>query len=145
MTAAPVTRLIAPVALAVIVAVGDLVEATIAWSAYHTRHDTTVPGTSSWAAIYVFGLEAAAGALILLLAAVAAGRWPAVAGVAAGLAWLRLVAVGVTALLMIFHAGFAGPFDGSDAFVMVLALIDALAGALICSVLARRTRLRLSA
>jgi hypothetical protein len=144
MTAAPATRLMTPVALAVVVAVGDLVEAAIAWSAYHTRNGTTAPGTSSWAAIYVFGLEAAAGALILLLAVVAAGRWPALTGAAAGLAWLRLLAVGVTALLMIFRVGFAGPFDGSDAFVMVLALIDALAGALICSVIASRTRLRLN-
>jgi hypothetical protein len=145
MTAGPATRLMAPVALAVIVAVGDLVEAGIAWSAYRTRHDTSVAGTSSWAAIYVFGLEAAAGALILLLAVAAAGRSPALAGVAAGLAWLRLVAVGITALLMIFHIGFDGPFDGSDGFVLVLALIDALAGALICSVIARRTRLRFTA
>jgi hypothetical protein len=137
MTAAPATRLVAPVAIAVTVALADLVQATISWSAYQARHGASIPGTSS--AIYVFGLEAAAGVLILLLAVVAAGRSPAAAATAAWLAWLRLIAVGITAPLMIFHVGFEGPFDAADVFLMTLALIDALTGAIICTVIARAT------
>jgi hypothetical protein len=143
MTTAPTGRLTAPTALAAIVGLGDLAAAAIGWSAYHTRQGAAVPGESSWAAIYVFGLEAAAGAVILLLAIIAAGRAPAAATIAAGLAWLRLAALAVTAVLMAAHVGFAGPFDGSDVVFIALAFVDALAGALISGSIARRTHRRL--
>ena len=144
MTTAPATRLTVPVTLAALVGVGDLLEAVIGWSAYRTQHGTPVPHTSPWSTIYVFGAEAAAGVLVLLLAGIAAGRSTATATTAAGLAWLRLVAVGVTTLLISTHVGFSGAIDSSDFLAMLFMLIDALAGAAICSAIARRTQLRLT-
>lgn len=141
-TQATATRLGAPVAIAVVVVLGDLFDAAIGLSTYRDSRGPAIPGASSWASMYLLGVEAGAGALILLLAVVAAGRSRVAAGAAAGLAWLRLLAVAAVGFLMVLGLGFAAP-HASDVFLILLALIDAVAGILICTSLARRTRRRL--
>jgi hypothetical protein len=132
----PPTRLAAPIGLAIVVGLGDLAEAAIGFSAWRTGHRDPV---ASWASLYLFGAEAATGAVILLLAAIAAGRSTRAARTAVGLAWVRLITVTVTATLIMFPTVTTRD-PGSSTLPVVLAAADALLGLLICATIARRTR-----
>jgi hypothetical protein len=114
---------------------------SVIWTAQARGQETT----EDVAAFDLLGVNAAAGVVILALAVVAAvaatrGGGRTVATVAWSLAWLRLIAVPVTAVVIAVVVGAGSVFGLVETFVVGLAVLDAAVAVLATGTARRSTR-----